>query len=139
MYMNQDAAWSILIERKAERKDNRTAFIAALLMERSRIDCEAGSGEAHLAPHLAMAFAVELVRLSEALQSLAVADCNYGLNEGQEKRRDNLAGRLTALANALGFEVKTSGDPRGAVVRLLDPFKRDRGDSFAGEGWAVYR
>lgn len=129
---NHSEAWAILIERKGERKENRTALIAALLMDRSRDPAHGGE----LRPHMAEAFAVELVRLARSIHGLCVADCNYGLSPSQEKRQANLEGRFGKLATALGFEARTGGDPRGACAYIIDPDDR-KGDGW-GEGWAIY-
>jgi hypothetical protein len=134
--IDHDAAWQILVERKAERKESRTAFIAALLMARSRIPGGAPGGEL-MPPHMGEAFAVELVRLATAIHALCEADCNTGLTERQESRQKHLERRFGAIANALGFEARTGGDPRGACAYLIDPDDRS-GDGW-GEGWAVYR
>jgi hypothetical protein len=134
--IDHDAAWQILVGRKVERKESRTAFLAALLMSRSRIPGGEPGGEL-MSPHMAQSFAVELVRLGMAIKALCEADCNYGLNERQESRQTNLEKRFGAIASALGFEARTGGDPRGACAYLIDPDDR-RGDGW-GEGWAVYR
>lgn len=135
---NHSEAWAILASRKAERKENRVAFIAALLMERSREPGRRASDETgELRPHIAEAFAVEFARLAESIKRLCEADCNYGLSPAQEKRQQRLEARFAALAGALGFEARTGGDPRGACAYLIDPDER-RGDGW-GEGWAVYR
>lgn len=131
---HQDA-WAILIERKADRAESRTAFIAALLMERCTF-MTAGETVERLSPHHAEAYAAEFVRLARSIHHLCEAACNYELSQAQESRLENLRNRFTRLANALGFEAETGGDPRGPCARLIDPDDR-RGDGF-GEGWAVY-
>lgn len=128
--VEKDAAWEVFIERQGERKENRPAFIAALIMDRVRT-----TGGA-LAPHVAALYAAEFVRLGTAIHSLCEAACNYELSPGQETRLANLEKRFHALAEALGFEASTGGDPRGPCARLIDPDDR-RGDGF-GEGFAVY-
>lgn len=135
--MNHTAAWAILIERKAERKESRVAFIAALLMAKSRAAGEVGLLIGSLTPHQAMIYAVELVRLATSIHHLCEAACNYQLSQMQETRLENLRNRFQRLADALGFDARTGGDPRGACAYLIDPDDR-RGDSFAGEGFAVY-
>jgi hypothetical protein len=89
-----------------------------------------------LRAHIAALYAAEFVRLATAIHSLCEAACNYELSPGQETRLTNLRQRFTALAEALGFEASTGGDPRGACAYLIDPDDR-RGDGF-GEGFAVY-
>lgn len=134
---NHSEAWAILTSRNAERKENRTAFLAALIMERSREPGRrVGEDSGELRPHIAEAFAVELVRLAHSIHGLCVADCNYGLKPAQETRLANLQARFGQIAEALGFEARTGGDPRGACAYLIDPDDR-RGDGW-GEGWAVY-
>lgn len=134
---NHNEAWLLLVERKTVRKENRTAFIAALLMARSRDPSRANVGVSEeLQPHLAEAFAVELVRLATAIHGLCVAACNYELSKPQESRLANLEERFEKLAGFLGFEARTAGDPRGACAYLIDPDER-KGDGW-GEGWAVY-
>lgn len=129
--VQKDTAWAIMIERKAERKESRTAFLAALLMDRVRNE------EGSLRPHIAAIYAAEFVRLATSIHHLCEAACNYELSALQEKRLENLQNRFQRLAEALGFEARTGGDPRGACAYLIDPDDR-RGDSFAGEGFAVY-
>lgn len=131
-------AWSLLVE-QSNRKENRTAFIAALISERTNKAAPAADrldGPA-VTPQHAMAFAVELVRLAETLSRYAVQDCNRGLTERQEAQRDKAAQRFRDLAKALGFDARTSGDPRGAVAYLINPAKPEEGDGF-NDGWAVY-
>jgi hypothetical protein len=128
--VEKDDAWAIFIERKGERKENRPAFIAALIMDRVRTTSGA------LAPHLAAYYAAEFVRLAVSIHSLCEAACNYELSPGQETRLANLEKRFHRLAEALGFEAETGGDPRGPCARLIDPDDR-KGDGF-GEGFAVY-
>lgn len=135
---NVDKAWDILIARKVERKENRTAFIAALILDRvSYAAPRADESAMKIGPHTAMIFAVELTRLAVRIHGLAELDCNQGLNDRQEVERDRLRQRFADLAGALGFEARTGGDPRGACAYLIDPDNR-QGDGF-GEGWAVYR
>ena len=129
--VQKDAAWSVLIERnQANRKESRVAFLAALLMERVRNE------EGALRAHVAAIYAAEFVRLATAIHSLCEAACNYELSQGQETRLENLEKRFHRLAEALGFEARTGGDPRGACAYLIDPDDR-KGDGF-GEGFAVY-
>ncbi len=79
-----------------------------------------------------------LRRNAKALQRLAEADCNYGLIPRQETRRDSLADQCKQIANAYRLNCHTSGDPRGAVVKLADPMQQAHGDSFGRDGWPVY-
>jgi hypothetical protein len=129
--VQKDTAWDVLIERKqANRKESRVAFIAALLMERVRNE------EGALRAHVAAIYAAEFVRLAESIHHLCEAACNYELSPTQESRLANLEKRFSRLAEALGFEARTGGDPRGACAYLIDPDDR-KGDGF-GEGFAVY-
>lgn len=136
---NPTEAWSLLVE-KSDRKENRTAFVAVLIFELTNAATRAAHGKhgETIAPHHAMCYAVELVRLAEALSRYAVQDCNYGLNAGQERTRDKAATRFRDLAKALGFDARTTGDPRGAVAYLVNPAKPEEGDGF-NDGWAVYK
>lgn len=130
-------AWEILIARKAERKESRVAFIAALLMDRCRTagdDLTISPPE--MTPNMAEAFAVEFVRLAERIKGLAEKDCNHGLSDRDESTKVKLQERFRDLAEALGFEARTGGDPRGACAYLIDPDDR-KGDGW-GEGWAIY-
>lgn len=128
--VQKETAWAIMIERKAERKENRPAFLAALLMERVRNE------EGTLRPHIAAIYAAEFIRLAISIHHLCEAACNYELSPMQESRLANLQKRFTRLAEGLGFEARTGGDPRGACAYLIDPDDR-KGDGF-GEGFAVY-
>ena len=89
-------------------------------------------------PAQAAAIAEMLVQRAEALHRLAERDCNYGLTEAQEKRKERLQGEVCEIAEAVGFRAETGGDPRGAVVRLFDPADQGAGDGWSG-GWPVYR
>jgi hypothetical protein len=128
--IDKDAAWDVFAERIGERNEKRPAFIAALLMDRVRSD----SGS--LNPYHAALYAAEFVRLAVGIHGLCEAACNVELSKGQETRLANLETRFTRLAEALGFEARTGGDPRGACAYLIDPDDR-KGDGF-GEGFAVY-
>jgi hypothetical protein len=137
--VNLDLAWETLVSRKAKRTENRVAFIAALIMERckahpSRSDADSIKTPS---PSMAEAFAVEFARLARRIKALAEHDCNYGLDERQERESAKLQARFAALANALGFEARTGGDPRGACAYLINPDDRSEGDGW-GDGWAVY-
>jgi hypothetical protein len=132
---DNQGAWAILIERKGKRPESRTAFIAALIVERCTF-MTAGETLERVPAHHAEAYAAEFVRLAVSIHHLCEAACNYELSQGQETRLENLRNRFTRMAEALGFEAETGGDPRGPCARLIDPDDR-RGDGF-GEGFAVY-
>ena len=131
---NVDSAWSILIERKVERKDSRIAYIAALIFE--RVTNAESALDRKMSISMAAQFAAELTRLAVSIKALCEASCNYELSKGQETRLERLEARFEAIAKALGFEARTGGDPRGACAYLIDPDNR-KGDGW-GEGWAVY-
>jgi hypothetical protein len=137
---NASKAWDIVIARKAERKDNRPAFIAALIMERTTTAQSkraiAAGDDSEMTPSMAATFAAELVRLAVAIHREAEAACSYERTAGQEAADIRNQARFHTLAEALGFEARTGGDPRGACAYLIDPDDR-KGDGW-GEGWAVY-
>jgi hypothetical protein len=56
----------------------------------------------------------------------------------QERRKEKIRAQIAEIAKAVGFDVETSGDPRGCVVKLLDPSDKESGDNWGG-GWGVYR
>lgn len=132
-------------------KSNRTAELAALILARS-VKVEAVSpdlsvteldGLVHpipdmIPPHIATYAATLLVNRAEQLHKLAEHDCNVGLDERQEKRRDKLQAEVVEIAAAFGFDAETGGDPRGCVVKLHDPKNPRDGDGWGG-GWGVYR
>lgn len=140
---NTDKAWAILIERKGDRREDRTAFVAALIATRCRTtipayNCEEGGDvTAPIAPHLAEAFAAELVRLARLIKREAEAACSYERNAAQEAADERNQARFTAIATALGFEARTGGDPRGACAYIVDSDDPKGGDGW-GTGWAVY-
>jgi hypothetical protein len=129
---NSDKAWTILIERKADRRENRTAFIAALIYEKVRD----ANRDDQITAFQAEQFAVELVRLAGRIKAEAEAACSYERTPAQEAADEKNQARFAAIAEALGFEASTGGDPRGPCARLIDPDDR-KGDGW-GEGFAVY-
>lgn len=136
---DHEAAWAILTENKNKRAESRTAFIAALIVERTARIIDKGSEGVALftmQPHHAEAYAAEFVRLATAIKREAEAACSYERTPSQEARDEKNQARFRALAEALGFEASTGGDPRGPCARLIDPSQR-QGDGW-GEGWAVY-
>ncbi len=62
----------------------------------------------------------QLRKISNSLQHLAEASCNYGLTKRQETRERNLLQKGKELAQELGYEFYHQGDPRGCQVYLLD-------------------
>jgi hypothetical protein len=137
--VNLDRAWETLVSRNAKRTENRVAFIAALIMERCKAHPSRSDADSIKTPTASMAeaFAVEFARLARRIKALAEHDCNYGLNERQERASENLQKRFGEIAKALGFEARTGGDPRGACAYLIDPDNPRDGDGW-GNGWAVY-
>lgn len=123
---DKDAAWAILIETQQGDTENRTAFLAALIMDRCGT----------MNPRMAEAFATEFVRLAKRIKRHAENECNREVTESEERRDATDQTRFGRLATALGFEARTGGDPRGACAYLIDPQDR-RGDGW-GEGFAVY-
>jgi hypothetical protein len=129
----------------------RVAEIAAVILAKSikiepveMIDSEhAADGTVYpkadtMHPLKAAAVAELLCKRAQSLHKLAEHDCNYGLSEAQERRAEKLKGEVVEIAKAVGFEVKTGGDPRGAVVVLHDPDDERSGDGWGG-GWPVYK
>lgn len=129
-------AWQIYTERQARPKENRAALIAALIMERCQPKPGYTGFPTGIQAPTAAAFAGELVRLATSIHHLCEAACNYELSQMQETRLANLEKRFHRLAEALGFEAETGGDPRGPCARLIDPHDR-KGDGL-GDGFAVY-
>jgi hypothetical protein len=64
--------------------------------------------------------------LRSGLQLRAFADAGKAL--------ENLQARFTRLAEALGFEASTGGDPRGACTYLINPDDRHEGDGWGTGG-----
>lgn len=129
----------------------RVAELAALILSRSvAVEPMSAEDAANYADGFAKACFVSmspghaayvadlLVKRAEQLHKLAEHDCNFGLSEAQEKRKERLQEQVREIAEAVGFRVETGGDPRGAVVRLFDPKDERSGDGWGG-GWPVYR
>ena len=63
-----------------------------------------------------------VLRLAQTIQRLAVEECNRTLGDTEKRRCDKAIEHLDSLCVGLGWEVpKTSGDPRGACVKLRVP------------------
>jgi hypothetical protein len=75
-------------------------------------------------PYYIAKLAAWLMRQAHALESLAVADCNYGLDDRQARRLGKLKARVTAELAPHGITPLFSGDPRGAVLKLRMPSGR---------------
>lgn len=74
-----------------------------------------------------------LLRYAASLQRLAVTACNRELSPAEERRDELTAQRVREVAKITGIEVQTSGDPRGACVKVRHyaiPC-----NSWGGEGW----
>lgn len=108
-------------------KQDRSAYLGALFA--------AGNREAK--PHSIANDVTELRSIAQAISRLAVAACNVGLSERQEKRWEGLATRAAAIALPYGFVATCHGDPRGYVVKLRSPTDESAGDGWGG-GWGVY-
>ncbi len=124
---------------KTCRTDDRSAYLGAMLALRLQ-----GTPGTPLAaaryPNALFAIMRDVATLrrnAKALQRLAEHDCNYGLTPRQQTRRDSLGDQCKQIANVYRLNCQTSGDPRGAVVKLADPMDERAGDGFGG-GWPVY-
>ncbi len=129
-----------LIDLLTEMPENRTAFIAALIMERCRKipDC-GGFPVARFNAYQATRIAQNLVKLAKRIHQFAEFDCNRGLNESEEKRYQAAQDKFSKLAGLCGFVATTGGDPRGACAYIAHSTAPDDGDDLGGRGWGVYR
>lgn len=107
---------------------DRGAYLGALFAKASNDD---------RSPYVISCDVAELRKAARSLESLAVADCNYGLTSRQFVRRQGLRSFVDGLAAEYGFRAECHGDPRGLVVKLFDPADDNKGDGFGG-GWGVY-
>lgn len=71
-----------------------------------------------LTPHGIAHDCAELQHISNALHSLAEAECNYGLTPRQEKRRENLEATARAVAKGWRVPISFQNDPRGRPISL---------------------
>lgn len=62
-----------------------------------------------------------LTRIGRQLHSLAVADCNCGLTDRQQKRREKLSAQAKGIASWYDLRAECHGDPRGCVLKLHGP------------------
>lgn len=122
-----------------EREENRVAFIAALIMERCKREGDemADTGGARFNPYQAQRLAACLAYHADIIKRLCEAECNGELQPHQERRLAKHQADFTEIAEFMGFEARTGGDPRGACAYLINPENRREGDGW-GEGWAVY-
>jgi len=88
----------------------------------------------HLSPQDTLAAATRLVKLARELGRLNLQACNVGLTPRQDKRKTAIDTELSALSLELNLPLDTSGDPRGAAVRVLFP---ENFSNTWGGGWAV--
>lgn len=79
--------------------------------------------------------AAEIYRLAQSQARLALASCNYGLSERQEKRQETIAKEIGAVAEFYKLTAQCFGDPRGYTVKLNG--KDIRSNSFGGDGFGV--
>lgn len=77
----------------------------------------------------------ELVTIEHSLQALNINDCNYGLSQRQETRRENLENKAIKLIEELGFKGDTQRDPRGWSILVYLPSKKF--NSFDGETYRI--
>lgn len=113
-------ALSALTEPTTEEMEFRAKF--------RNSDLESRASELHLAvmlyarrpvrEYLAAIDAAVLQKIGRALSVLAVKECNMGLSEADEKRREKLATQAATVAAWYGLTVAAHGDPRGYVLRL---------------------
>jgi hypothetical protein len=122
-----------------ELPENRTAFIAALIMERAKKIPECGG---FLVPRFnayqATRIAQNLVKLASRIHGFAELDCNRGLHDHEEKRYSAAQAKFAEIAAAIGFVATTGGDPRGACAYIADRANLTDGDDMGGRGWGVY-
>jgi hypothetical protein len=128
-----DSLHKLLLDR-----DDRTAFIAALIMER----CTYAPGSPLVQrpayqPHHAARIATTLVSLAGRIKDRCEDACNREQTEGQEKSLARLEEKFAEIAKEIGLESRTGGDPRGACAYLIDPKAPSDGDGW-GKGFAVY-
>lgn len=129
------------LEKLLPIEENRTAFLAALIMERCKYSPDPLRPILRLPafnPHQAARIAEQLVSIAVRIRKLAEKACNEELSDRSESIFEKLRNEFRELAESIGFETRISGDPRGPCAYLIDPDKPRDGDGW-GEGWAVYR
>lgn len=78
--------------------------------------------------------ALILMKLARELATINLAWCNVGMTPRQAKRRANIIKTIGVTVRQLGIkEIETSGDPRGAALKLKMP--SGNGNSWGGEGF----
>lgn len=116
------------------RNDEFAVFVAAIMQSLSF----GSSGEpTGVSPHQALAVAGTLRRHARTLSRLAVRACNVGLTEREEARRREAERRVASFAALYGMTVKTDGDPRGYVLKVLLPTGLYNTLGGVSDGWGV--
>lgn len=89
-------------------------------------------------PPLRAADVADLLACARALSALAVAECNHGLTERQQKRRASLGRKAQQIADRYGLRLMLGGDARGSQIHVLTP-RTGRYNTLGGvgEGWAL--
>lgn len=130
--------------------ENRAATLASVIMLARLKACDEAPRDAlnekerraaYLPRPYPLACAVgELIQHARALERLAVKACNEPMTARDEKQVERLRARCAEIADEYGFDVTTSGDPRGIVVKLVDRAlpADNQGDGFGQDGWGVY-
>jgi hypothetical protein len=126
-------------------KENRTAFIAALIMDRC-LEADAPIGNVddvrnlpRFNPYQAERIARTLVTLAGRIHAYAELACNRELLPTEERSSSKYRDRFAQIATLCGLTPTTGGDPRGACAYLADPANPKDGDDMGGRGWGVYR
>lgn len=126
-------------------RENRTAFIAALIMERCTSPIphyHVGEGGNTSAPTFnpaqAARIAETLVSLSGAIKRYAEMECSREMSLSEQRSAERMQAKFLRIAELIGLEGRAGGDPRGACAYLVDPANPSDGDGW-GNGWAVYR
>ena len=63
----------------------------------------------------------EILKLAQACQNDAIAQCNYQRTERQITRAERVAARLIARLAEVGLVARVEGDPRGYVCKVTGP------------------
>lgn len=92
--------------------DNQPFYLAAFLMERNM------KRKLKFNTYRVSNDSAEMMTLGKRLASYALAQCNTGLNDAQERAREKTAEKAKTLAKAYDLTAHCYGDPRGYVLRL---------------------
>lgn len=130
-----DQIWAKL----PERAENRTAFLAALIMERCKVPSELSPliKLPRFNPYQAQRLASYLVHYAEIIKRLSERECSEELAPHLVRRKDKAEADFAEIAEFIGMDCRTGGDPRGACAYLIDRDDSRAGDGW-GNGWAVY-